>query len=289
MSKSLYTTLEIAAGASEAEIKKAYRKLARQYHPDVNKDPKAEEKFKEINAAYEVLSDKEKRAKYDQYGDSMFGGQNFHDFSRAQGGNVDLDEILRSMFSQGGGGGFGGFGGGGFGGGFGGGVNLDIDANVTVPFSVAVLGGKHTINLSGESFDIKIPAGIKSGEKLRVRGKGKRQGSQAGDLYLRIDISPNPEYEREGDTLVKTFNVPLYAALFGGKVSVQTLEKEVTLKVPENTKNGQRFRLKEMGVVNRQSGARGDLYLKANIVLPSVSSIDTELVEQMKKTLPQGD
>ncbi|MCL4431850.1 MAG: DnaJ domain-containing protein [Epsilonproteobacteria bacterium] len=295
MSKSLYTTLEIAPGASEAEIKKAYRKLARQYHPDVNKDPKAEEKFKEINAAYEVLSDKEKRSKYDQYGDSMFGGQNFHDFSRAQGGNVDLDEILRNMFSQGGGGGFGGggfggFGGsGGFGGGFGGGVNLDLDANVTVPFSVAVLGGKHTINLSGESFDIKIPAGIKSGEKLRVRGKGKKHGSQVGDLYLKIDISPNPEYEREGDTLVKTFNVPLYAALFGGKVSVQTLEKEVTLKVPENTKNGQRFRLKEMGVVNRQSGARGDLYLKANIVLPSVASIDTELVEQMKKTLPQGE
>lgn len=293
MSKSLYTTLEIAPGASEAEIKKAYRKLARQYHPDVNKDPKAEEKFKEINAAYEVLSDKEKRAKYDQYGDSMFGGQNFHDFSRAQGGNVDLDEILRNMFSGGGGGfgggGFGGFGGGGFGGGFGGGVNLDLDANVTVPFSVAVLGGKHTINLSGESFDIKIPAGIKSGEKLRVRAKGKRHGSQVGDLYLKIDISPNPEYEREGDTLVKTFNVPLYAALFGGKVSVQTLEKEVTLKVPENTKNGQRFRLKEMGVVNRQSGARGDLYLKANIVLPSVASIDPELAEQMKKNLPQGD
>lgn len=296
MSKSLYTTLEVAPGASEAEIKKAYRKLARQYHPDVNKDPKAEEKFKEINAAYEVLSDKEKRAKYDQYGDSMFGGQNFHDFARGQGGNVDLDDILRNIFGQGGGfGGRGGFGGGGFGGGagfgggFGGGVNLDLDANVTVPFAVAVLGGKHTINLSGESFDIKIPAGIKSGEKLRVRGKGKRAGGQVGDLYLRIDIAANPEYEREGDNLVKTFNVPLYAALFGGKVSVQTLEKEVTLKVPENTKNGQRFRLKEMGVMNRQNNIRGDLYLKANIVLPSVDKIDPDLVEQMKKSLPQGD
>lgn len=289
MSKSLYTTLEIAPGASEAEIKKAYRKLARQYHPDVNKDPAAEEKFKEINAAYEVLSDKEKRAKYDQYGDSMFGGQNFHDFSRAQGGNVDLDEILRSMFGGGGaGGGFGGFGGNaGFGGGFGGGMNLDIDANVTIPFAVAVLGGKHSISLSGESFDIKIPAGIKSGEKLRVRGKGKRAGNQAGDLYLRIDVGQNSEYEREGDNLVKTFNVPLYAALFGGKVSIQTLEKEVTLKVPENTKNAQRFRLKEMGVMNRQSNVRGDLYLKANIVLPVVDKIDPALVEQMKKSLPQ--
>ncbi|MDO9207527.1 MAG: J domain-containing protein [Sulfuricurvum sp.] len=287
MSKSLYTTLEVAPGASETEIKKAYRKLARQYHPDVNKDPAAEEKFKEINAAYEVLSDKEKRAKYDQVGDSMFGGQNFHDFARGQGGNVDLDEILRSMFGGGGGFSGGGFGGGGFGGGFGGAMNLDIDANVTVPFAVAVLGGKHTISLSGESFDIKIPAGIKSGEKLRVRGKGKRHGAQAGDLYLRIEIAANPEYEREGDNLIKTFNVPLYAALFGGKVSVQTLEKEVTLKVPENTKNGQRFRLKEMGVLNRQSNVRGDLYLKANIVLPAVDKIDDDLVEQMKKSLPQ--
>lgn len=288
MSKSLYTTLEVAPGASETEIKKAYRKLARQYHPDVNKDPAAEEKFKEINAAYEVLSDKEKRARYDQVGDSMFGGQNFHDFARGQGGNVDLDEILRSMFGQGGGGfGGGGFGGGGFGGGFGGAMNLDIDANVTVPFAVAILGGKHTISLSGESFDIKIPAGIKSGEKLRVRGKGKRHGAQAGDLYLRIEIAANPEYEREGDNLIKTFNVPLYAALFGGKVSVQTLEKEVTLKVPENTKNGQRFRLKEMGVLNRQNNVRGDLYLKANIVLPAVDKIDGDLVEQMKKSLPQ--
>jgi len=287
MSKSLYTTLEIAPGASEAEIKKAYRKLARQYHPDVNKDPKAEEKFKEINAAYEVLSDKEKRAKYDQFGDSMFGGQNFHDFARGQGGNVDLDDILRNIFGQGGGG-FGGFGGGGFGGGgFGGGMNLDIDANVTVPFAVAVLGGKHSISLLGESFDIKIPAGIKSGEKLRVRGKGKKSGGHSGDLYLRIDVAPNPEYEREGDNLVKTFNVPLYAALFGGKVAIQTLEKEVTLKVPENTKNGQRFRLKEMGVLNRQSNVRGDLYLKANIVLPPVDKIDHDLVEQMKKSLPQ--
>lgn len=291
MSKSLYTTLEVAPGASEAEIKKAYRKLARQYHPDVNKDPKAEEKFKEINAAYEVLSDKEKRSKYDQFGDSMFGGQNFHDFARGQGGNVDLDDILRNIFGQGGGGfgggGFGGFGGGGFGGGGFGGMNLDIDANVTVPFAVAVLGGKHSISLSGESFDIKIPAGIKSGEKLRVRGKGKRAGNQVGDLYLRIDVAANPEYEREGDNLVKTFNVPLYAALFGGKVSIQTLEKEVTLKVPENTKNGQRFRLKEMGVMNRTTNVRGDLYLKANIVLPPVDKIDPALAEQMKQSLPQ--
>ena len=93
MAKSLYDTLEIQDNASESEIKKAYRKLARKYHPDVNKDPSAEEKFKEINAAYEILSDKEKKQQYDMHGDSMFGGQNFHDFSRSQGGSVDLDEI----------------------------------------------------------------------------------------------------------------------------------------------------------------------------------------------------
>lgn len=298
MSKSLYDTLGVSSGTSDADIKKAYRKLARQYHPDVNKEPGAEDKFKEINAAYEVLSDKEKRAKYDQYGDSMFGGQNFHDFAQGQGGGVDLDDILRNIFGGGGGGfgggsaGFGGFGGGG--GGFGGfsqqrqqPVNLDVEANVTVPFSVAVLGGKHSVSMQGESFDIKIPAGIKNGEKMRVRGKGHSGHGQKGDLYLNIHIAANSEYEREGDDLVKTFDVPLYAALFGGKVPVQTLEKEITLKVPQNTKNAQRFRVKEMGVVNRKTKKRGDLYLKANLVLPAVESLDKELVDMMKEKLPQ--
>ena len=297
MSKSLYDTLGVSSSASEAEIKKAYRKLARQFHPDVNKDPDAEDKFKEINAAYEVLSDKEKRSKYDQFGDAMFGGQNFHDFARGQGANVDLDEILRNIFGGGGGfggGGFGGFGGGGFGGaGFGGGfgpqsVNLDIDANVTVPFSVAVLGGKHTVSLQGEQFDIKIPAGIKNGERMRVKGKGKSHQGHKGDLYLHIQIAPNSEYSREGDDLVKSFDVPLKSALFGGKVSVPTLEKEITLKVPQDTKNGQRFRVREMGVVNRKTQQRGDLYLKANIVLPKAESLDDSLAEAMKEKLPES-
>ena len=289
MSKSLYETLEITSSASEAEIKKAYRKLARQYHPDVNKDPDAEEKFKEINAAYEILSDKQKRSQYDMHGDSMFGGQNFHDFARGQGGNADLDDILRSMFSQGGGG----FGGGGFGGGFGGGgfgqqsVNLDIETKITVPFSVSVLGGKHSVSMHGESFDIKIPAGIKNGEKLRVRGKGKDMGGQKGDLYLIITVAGSSDYEREGDDLVKSFDVPLKSALFGGKVSVETLEKEITLKVPQNTKNAQRFRVKEMGVTNRKTKVRGNLYLKANIVLPPVDTLDEELVKVLQEKLPE--
>ncbi len=291
MSKSLYDTLGVSSSASEAEIKKAYRKLARQYHPDVNKEPEAEEKFKEINAAYEVLSDKQKKAQYDQYGDSMFGGQNFHDFARGQGGGADLDEILRSMF---GGGGFGGAGGfsGGFGGGFGAGfgqqaMNLDIESKVTIAFSTSILGGKHSVSMNGESFDIKIPAGIKSGEKLRVRGKGKDMGGQKGDLYLIISVAPSSEYEREGDDLVKTFDVSLKSALFGGKVSVDTLEKEITLKVPQNTKNGQRFRVKEMGAMNRKTNTRGNLYLKANIVLPAVDDLDEEVSKILQDKLPE--
>ena len=296
MAKSLYDTLGVSESATESEIKKAYRKLARQYHPDVNKSPEAEEKFKEINAAYEVLSDKEKKAQYDQFGDQIFGGQNFQDFARSQGGNVDLDEILRQMFGGGGGfsggGGFGGFGGGqggfgGFGGGYEAPVNLDIESAITVPFQSAILGGKHHVTLEGESFDIKIPAGINDGEKLRVRGKGRAQGGQKGDLYLKINIASNPEYTREGDTLIKTFDVPLHTALFGGKVTVRTLEKEITLKVPKNTKNGQRFRVKEMGVMNRKSQVRGDLYLVANIVLPDADGLDPELAEMMQEKLPK--
>jgi curved DNA-binding protein len=292
MSKSLYDTLGISQGASEADIKKAYRKLARQYHPDINKEADAEEKFKEVNAAYEILSDKKKRTQYDQYGDSMFGGQNFHDFASSRGGNVDLDEILRNMF--GGGGGFGGFGG--FGGssrgGFGGGgfqqeTNLDIESNVTIPFVVSILGGSHSVAVNGERFDIKVPAGVKSGEKLRVRGKGHAQGGRAGDLFLKINVATSIEYERDGDNLIKTFDVPLHAALFGDKISVQTLDKEIKLKVPQNTKNGQSFRVKEMGVLNRKTNTRGDLYLKANIVLPAVEDLDEELVKIMNEKLPK--
>ncbi len=295
MAKSLYETLEITENATESEIKKAYRKLARQYHPDVNKEASAEEKFKEINAAYEILSDKEKKQQYDMHGDSMFGGQNFHDFSRSHGGAGagSMEDILREMFSGGGGNPFGGagggnpFGGGGFSGGFQQEVNLDIETKVTIPFIVSILGGSHSVAVNGDRFDIKIPAGVNTGEKMRVKGKGHAQGGRVGDLFLKITVASNPEYEREGDDLVKTFDVPLYAALFGEKIAIQTLEKEIKLKVPVNTKNGQRFRVKEMGAMNRKTKVRGNLYLKVNIVLPKVEELDKELVEMMKEKLPK--
>ena len=285
MSKSLYETLGINENASADEIKKAYRKLARKYHPDINKEESAVEKFKEINAAYEVLSDKEKKQQYDQFGDQMFGGQNFHDFARGQGQGVDLDEILRQMFG-GGGGGFGGAQGGfgSFGGGFGG-PDLDMQARITVPFMVSVNGGKHNVFANGQSFDIKIPAGIKSGETMRVRGKGKQYQGQAGDLLIQVEVAASDEYERKGDNLYKTFDVPLKEALFGGKIAIETPEKEVSLKVPKNTKNGQKFRLKGKGVADRKTAMKGDLYLVANVVLPDVDALDDELKAMIEAKL----
>ena len=288
MAKSLYDTLEVSENASAEEIKKAYRKLARKYHPDVNKDPSAEEKFKEINAAYEVLSNPEKKQQYDQYGDSMFGGQNFHDFARGQGSNVDLDEILRQMFGGAGGFSRGGFSQGGFGG-FGGFNEPDLDTNAqtTIAFDIAVLGGKQHITLNGDSFDVKIPEGIEDGQKIRAKGKGKSYRGQTGDLILKINVAPSPEYTRDGDTLTKYFDVPLKTALFGGKVEIKTIHKDITLKIPQNTKQNQKFRVKELGVLNRKAGVKGDLYLKANIVLPKIEDLDSELVKMLEDKLPE--
>ena len=288
MAKSLYDTLEVSENASAEEIKKAYRKLARKYHPDVNKDPSAEEKFKEINAAYEVLSNPEKKQQYDQYGDSMFGGQNFHDFARGQGSNVDLDEILRQMFGQAGGFSRGGFSQGGFGG-FGGFNEPDLDTNAqtTIPFDIAVIGGKQHISLNGDSFDVKIPEGIEDGQKIRAKGKGKSYRGQTGDLILKINVAPSPEYTRDGDTLTKYFDVPLKTALFGGKIEIKTIHKDITLKIPQNTKQNQKFRVKELGVLYRRAGVKGDLYLKANIVLPKIEDLDSELVKMLEDKLPE--
>ena len=229
-----------------------------------------------------------KKAQYDQFGDQMFGGQNFHDFASSQGGGVDLDEILRQMFGGGGGGfsggaqgGFGGFGGaGGFGT-----PDLDVHARITVPFMTAIQGGKYSINVDGKSFDIKIPAGIKSGETLRVRGKGKSYQGHQGDLLIKVEVADSPEYERKGLDLYKTFDVPLKEALFGGKIAVQTPEKEVSLKVPKNTKNGQKFRLKGKGVPDRKTAMKGDLYLVANVVLPDVDTLDSDLKKMLEEKL----
>lgn len=282
MAKSLYETLGVNEGATPEEIKKAYRKLARKYHPDINKEAEAQEKFKEINAAYEVLSDAQKKAQYDQYGDQMFGGQNFHDFARGQSANIDIEELLRSMFGGGRSAGFGGFSG--FGG-FDNQVDLDLQTKITIPFIVSVSGGKHSISVNGSTFDVKIPAGIKAGETLRVKKKGKTYNGQVGDLLIKVEVANSADYERKNDDLYKTINIPLKTALFGGTVEVETPEKNVSLKIPKNTKNAQKFRLKGKGVANRKTMLSGDLYLIANVVLPDVDSLPADLVKLCEEKL----
>lgn len=296
MSNSLYDTLGISKGATSDEIKKAYRRLARKYHPDINKDPDAEDKFKEINAAYEILSDDKKRAQYDQYGDSMFGGQNFHDFASNSANMGDLNEILRNIFSNFGGGGFGGFSRGGFSGfsggefdsGFGFSQDLDVKARINIPFDVAILGGEHRINFNGDSLKIKIPNGINDGEKLRIKGKGNSaRGVGTGDLILTVSIDESSEYERQGDDLYKDVQIPLKTMLFGGKFVVSTFKQDVTIKIAENSKTGQKIRLKGYGVQNRKSGIYGDLYLRASVKMPDLSSLDQNLIDLMKEKLPE--
>ncbi|EAI5466883.1 J domain-containing protein [Campylobacter lari] len=290
MSNSLYETLGVSQNASADEIKKAYRKLARQYHPDINKEAGAEEKFKEINAAYEILSDEKKRAQYDRYGDSMFGGQSFHDFSRNAGG-ADINDILNNIF----GGGFGGFGRGfssnnnfrsGFGG-FGGfEEDLDLQASVKIPFEKGILGGEHTININNEQVKIKISHGIKDGEKLRIRGKGKSFQGQKGDLILKVELEKSDEYEREDDDLYKKVEISLKTALFGDKISVHTPRKEVKITIPPNSKNNQKIRLKGYGVQNRKTDLYGDMYLILNVKIPDINSLDPEFVKILEEKLP---
>ena len=296
---SLYETLGVSKNASADEIKKAYRRLARQYHPYINKEKGAEKKFKEINAAYEILSDEKKRAQYDQYGDSMFGGQSFHDFSKNTGG-VNLDDILKDLFGGGFGGGssrgsrFNGFSSKGLNtgfGGFGGFEEEDLDSTIelSIPFEKAVVGGEYSFNLQGETIKFKIPHGIKQGEKLRIRNKGKngRNGTR-GDLIVKVKLGESEIYQREDDDLYQNVDISLKTALFGGKVTVNTLKenkKEATITIPANSKNGQKIRLKGYGVQNRKSDIYGDMYLVLNVVLPNTETLDEKLIEMLKEKL----
>ena len=289
---SLYETLGVDKSASADEIKKAYRRLARKYHPDINKEAGAEDKFKEINAAYEILSDEKKRAQYDRHGDAMFGGQNFHDFAQGSADMGDLNDIINSIF-----GGFGGaksagsrggfsfstFGGEGFSG-FGGATqDLDTHSSIEIPFETAIQGGEMSVRVGGETVKFKVPAGINAGEKLRIRGKGQKSGIQSGDLILEIKIAPSAEYTREGDDLFKKIDIPLKTALFGGKVEISTPSKSATIKIAKNTKNGQKYRLKGYGVQNRKSKILGDLYAVVNVVLPDVDSLGEDVKDALQK------
>ncbi|WP_033789853.1 DnaJ family protein [Helicobacter pylori] len=288
MSKSLYQTLNVSENASQDEIKKSYRRLARQYHPDLNKTKEAEEKFKEINAAYEILSDEEKRRQYDQFGDNMFGGQNFSDFARSRGASEDLDDILSSIFGRGGfsqrfsqnSQGFSGFNFSNFAP-----ENLDLSATLNVSILDTLLGNKKQVSINNESFSLKIPIGVEEGEKIRVRNKGKMGRTGKGDLLLQIHIEEDEVYKREKDDIIQIFDLPLKTALFGGKIEIATWHKTLTLTIPPNTKAMQKFRIKDKGIKNRKTSHVGDLYLQARLILPKVETLSDELKALLEKEL----
>ncbi|GAA9764892.1 J domain-containing protein [Helicobacter pylori] len=288
MSKSLYQTLDVSENANQDEIKKSYRRLARKYHPDLNKTKEAEEKFKEINAAYEILSDEEKRRQYDQFGDNMFGGQNFSDFARSRSASEDLDDILSSIFGRGGfsqrfsqnSQGFSGFNFSNF-------AHEDLDITTTLNVSVldTLLGNKKQVSINNETFSLKIPIGVEEGEKIRVRNKGKMGRAGRGDLLLQIHIEEDEIYKREKDDITQIFDLPLKTALFGGKIEIATWHKTLTLTIPPNTKAMQKFRIKEKGIKNRKTSHVGDLYLQARLILPKTETLSNELKALLEKEL----
>ncbi|GAA7021210.1 DnaJ family protein [Helicobacter pylori] len=288
MSKSLYQTLDVSENANQDEIKKSYRRLARKYHPDLNKTKEAEEKFKEINAAYEILSDEEKRRQYDQFGDNMFGGQNFSDFARSRSASEDLDDILSSIFGRGGfsqrfsqnSQGFSGFNFSNF-------AHEDLDMTTTLNVSVldTLLGNKKQVSINNETFSLKIPIGVEEGEKIRVRNKGKMGRTGRGDLLLQIHIEEDEIYRREKDDITQIFDLPLKTALFGGKIEIATWHKTLTLTIPPNTKAMQKFRIKDKGIKNRKTSHVGDLYLQARLILPKTETLSNELKALLEKEL----
>ncbi|WRB40756.1 DnaJ domain-containing protein [Helicobacter pylori] len=288
MSKSLYQTLNVSENASQDEIKKSYRRLARQYHPDLNKTKEAEEKFKEINAAYEILSDEEKRRQYDQFGDNMFGGQNFSDFAKSRSASEDLDDILSSIFGKGGfsqrfsqnSQGFSGFNFSNFAP-----ENLDITIALNVSVLDTLLGNKKQVSINNETFSLKIPIGVEEGEKIRVRNKGKTGRTGRGDLLLEIHIEEDEMYRREKDDIIQNFDLPLKTALFGGKIEIATWHKTLTLTIPPNTKAMQKFRIKDKGIKNRKTSHVGDLYLQARLILPKTETLSNELKALLEKEL----
>ena len=301
-SKDFYQTLGISRTASDKDIKQAYRKLARKYHPDVNPGNKsAEEKFKEINNAYEVLSDPEKRKKYDQFGDKwqyadQFAGAQGNPFGGASGfrnagGNNssyqyvdmsdmgDLGELLK-----------------GFTGGFGGRGRTsrpkqgrDIDTSTDITLEEAYNGTTRLIqDTSGHRIEVKIPAGVKNGQRIKVAGKGEPglSSGPSGDLYLAVSILEHPVFHLTGNDIHVEIPVPLADAILGGEASVPTPKgKNLTLKIPAETQNGKVFRLAGQGMPEVGNDTRGDLFAKVKVILPeNLSDYEKELFKQLKES-----
>ena len=296
--KDYYETLGVAKTASDVEIKKAFRKLARQHHPDVVKErdkKAAEAKFKEINEAYEVLSDPEKRKKYDTLGaDWERGGSaqapsNWQDFAQQgagrQGGvefhfgGTGFSDFFETYFGGRGRGGspFKDFEPGEEGGDFGGPARgHDVEADIMVTLDEAINGSKRPVSLRRsdtdkvETYNVRIPAGVHEGQRIRLAGQGERagRGGKAGDLYLRVRFAQHPDFRVEGHDLIHDHELKPWVAVLGGEVRVPTLEGSARLKIPAGTQNGQRFRLKQRGL-HLPGGGRADLYVVIGIDIPT--------------------
>jgi curved DNA-binding protein len=304
-----YQILGVSRDASQDEIQRAYRKLARTYHPDVNADPAAEDRFKEISEAYDVLSDPQTRRRYDAFGRDFrqvpegvdpetwrrsraraeagagagqgfggsgpgFGGTGGFGF----GGDIDLDDLLGGIF-----GGRGGRGGRGFGPIPG----ADQEAGIELSVEEAYHGVRRSITLSGDggrrSFDVTVPAGVTEGQRIRLAGQGGRgsEGASNGDLYLVVRIAPNPRFRLEGRDLYVELRLAPWEAALGTSVAVDTPAGDVKVKVPAGTSSGRKIRLRGRGLPNPR-GKPGDLYAEARIMVPDkLSREERGLFEQL--------
>lgn len=285
LEKDFYKSLGVPKDASEADIKKAYRKLARKYHPDRNAgDEKAEAKFKEIGEAYDVLSDKERRQQYDALRAMAGGGPRFASGPGGPGGG-GFEDLFGGMFGGGGGqrvrystgGGGGGFedilssmfGGGGAPAGFGAHAGADLAASTRLPFRSAVSGEQVTLSVGGKRINVRIPAGVKDGQKIRLRGRGEpgHGGGPAGDLIVTVAVDPHPVFGIDGRNLTITVPVTFPEAVLGATVSVPTFDgEEVRVRVPAGTASGARLRVKGKGVVTPKG--TGDLIVTVNVAVP---------------------
>ena len=287
--KDYYNILGVSRSASERDIKQAYRKLARRYHPDVNPgDKSAEEKFKQINEAYEVLSDKDDRQKYDKYGDQWQHAEQFEKAQRQQAQSRDFNQGGRRVY----------YGEGDFGSLFDdllGGFRFDRgqaqprrarsqEHPVEVTLEEAYRGTTRTLSFAdGKRLEVKVPAGVRTGSRVRLAGKGAR----GGDLYLIVTVKPHSTFERSGDDLYVGVSVPLAVAMLGGEVQVPNLKGKVALKIPPETQNGRTFRLAGQGMPHLGKSSRGDLMARVRVVLPDkLSSEEKELFKKLGELRP---